>query len=251
MNAPIEMVMICMAAFSICGYSSSAAQLPTYETPASARHGAAPAPTERPRWHSPSAHNGPPLHVGDTVAPLHIRGLTAYGALQDISRKANLVIGLEATMYRTDKAIEFDFPGGTVTGLLDAFVAHAPDFKWQDDGGIIHVFRDGRHVPLADLVLDYPGASNAIRFDIWRSLHRRPEYIAWMNSSHCRAAERWRPWYFKYDSGPIDIPAGRVSVSQLLDYEATKTGDGFWAVLQSDSLDGPCMVAIIDWSWPD
>jgi hypothetical protein len=88
----------------------------------------------------------PPLGIGDQVGALHVQGLYPHEALADIARKANVAIGFEADIRRTDGKVAFDFPGGTVADLLNAFVAHAPDFRWQADGGIIHVHRNGVHV---------------------------------------------------------------------------------------------------------
>jgi len=206
-------------------------------------------PAAQPARLGPSLRHGPPLGITDTVGALHIRGFTATEALQDISRMADVVIGLEATTHRGDQRVEFDFSGGTVADLMNAFVAQAPGYQWQADNGIIHVFRDGEHLPLADLVLDYPGASDKTRLDIWEGLHNSPEYTAWMKSSQCYPGERLHPMFFHFDRGPIDIPPGKMTVAQLLDQVAIKTGDGFWAVLQSDPSNPVCTVGVIDWSW--
>lgn len=205
----------------------------------------------QPRSRGLSLRTGPPLGVNDRVGALHIHGFSAYGALQEISRKANVVIGVEMIVYKSDKGIQFDFPGGTVADLLNAFVSKAPDFRWQDDGGIIHVFRGGQHPALADLEVDYPGASEKSRYEIWMSLHQRPEYMGWMKSSQCHPVERLRSDYFKFDIGPIDIPAGRLTIAQVLDQAAMKSGDGFWAVLQSDPSDSVGKSRMIEWSLPD
>ncbi len=150
---------------------------------------------------------------------------------------------------KTDKSIDFDFPGGTVADLLNAFVAAAPEYRWRADGEVIHVLRSGQHVPLAGIVVDYPGATNETRFHIWRSLHDLPEYRAWLKSSQSHPGGRAQGADFKFDRGPIDIPAGRMAISHILDQAATKTGDGVWAVLQSDPSSPICSVAVVLWSW--
>lgn len=88
------------------------------------------------------------------------------------------------------------------------------------------------------------------RLSIWAQLHRLPEYITWMKTSQCREVEHVSPVFFHFDKGPVDIPAGRLTVSQLLDQVAVKSGDGFWAILQSDASEPVCKVALIDWSYP-
>lgn len=60
----------------------------------------------------PSMGKGPPLGPGDTLGALHIRGLSGYAALQDISRKANVVIGLQATMPANEKRSSLIFSEG-------------------------------------------------------------------------------------------------------------------------------------------
>lgn len=191
---------------------------------------------------------GPPLDIGDKVGAFNVQGVSAYEALQNVSRKYNIVIGLEGYVYKTDPKISLDFSGGTVADLLNAFVAQAPDYRWQNDDGIIHVFRNGGPALLASVELNYPGASGKRRYDIWREIHTLPEYVDWMKSYQCRAFDPSRLEDFRFDDGPIDIAAGKITVAQLLDQVAKKSGDGFWAVLQSDPSDGACHVSVIAWS---
>jgi hypothetical protein len=201
------------------------------------------------RFRGLNLQKGPPLGIGDTLGTFHIQGVSAYEALQFISRKYNVVIGMEGVLSKTEPKISLDFSGGTVADLLNAFVAEAPDYRWQSDDGIIHVFRSGAPATLANVVLNYPGAYEKDRYEIWRELQTLPEYVAWMKSYQCRTWRRIRPMDFKFNNGLIDVAPGQMTVAQLLDQVAKKTGDGFWAVLQSDPSDPVCHVSVIDWSW--
>jgi hypothetical protein len=221
--------------------------IPSHARQSNPQERSAAATSPRPR--GLKLRKGPPLVISDGVDAFHIQGVSAYEALQYISRKYNIVIGMEGAVYKTDPKINLDFSGGTVGDLLNAFVARAPDYRWQSDRGIIHVFRNGAPASLANVVLNYPGASGKERYEIWRTLHTLPEYVSWMKTHQCRPFERIRPLDFKFNDGPIDIAPGQMTVAQLLDQVAKKSGDGFWAVLQSDPSDSFCRVSVIDWSW--
>jgi hypothetical protein len=192
---------------------------------------------------------GPPLTISDRVEAFHIDKLSAHETLQYISRKYYIVIGVEAAVYKTDPKINVDFSGGTVRDLLNAFVAAAPDYRWQNDKAVIHVFRNGPPSPLANLSLNYPGASQKQRFEVWQTLHFLPEYLNWMKTNQCRSFERIRPLDIHFNNAPIDIAPGQMTVAQLLDQVATKSSDGFWAVLQFDPSEPGCRVSVIDRAW--
>jgi hypothetical protein len=192
---------------------------------------------------------GPPLGLSDQVGALRVEGVLPFEALQRVSRKYNVVVGIEAVTYKSDQKISLDFPGGTLADLLGAFVTQAPDYHWQNDNGIIHVFRNGASISLANVMLNYPGASQQERYLIWLGLRRLPEHVGWMKTYQCQPFARMSAFDFKFNDGPIDIPAGAVTVAQLLDQVAKKSGDGFWAILQSDPSDPVCRISVIDWSW--
>jgi hypothetical protein len=89
------------------------------------------------------------------------------------------------------------------------FTAQSPGYRWQDDDGIIHVFRNRARVGLADVVMDYPGAEEKTRLEIWRDLHLRPEYRAWVASNRCRIVDEYHAKDFvRPRNGPR-----RISVS--------------------------------------
>jgi hypothetical protein len=236
----LSMTFMCACALGLCLRADAQQPNPQQENTATSPH---------PRHSGPKLLKGPPLGIGDRVGAFHIQEVSAYEALQNVSRKYNVVIGMEGVVYKTDPKISLDFSGGTVADLLNAIVAEAPDYRWQNDDGIIHVFRNGARAPLVKLVLNYPGASQKDRYEIWREFHTLPEYVGWMKSYQCRPLERIRLVDFRFDDGPIDIAAGQMTVGQLLDQVAKKSGDGFWAVLQSDPSDPVCHVSVIDWSW--
>lgn len=207
------------------------------------------ATSTHPRFTGLNLQKGPPLAINDGVGDFHTQEVSAYEALQSISRKYNVVIGIQAAVYKTDPKVSLDFSGGTLGDLLNAFIAKAPDYRWQNDGGIIHVFRNGSPASLASVALNFPGASEKNRFGIWRILHTLPEYGDWMKTNHCQPLDQPRLQDFRFNNGPIDIPAGQMTVAQLLDRVAKQSGDGFWAVLQSDSSDSGCRVSVIDWAF--
>jgi hypothetical protein len=229
-----------------CLFSPS---LPALAQQSSPQQGNAAASSLHPRHSGLKIEKGPPLGVNGNVGAFSVQGVSAYELLQNVTRKYNIVIGMEGVMSKTDPKINLDFAGGTVANLLDAFVAAAPDYRWQNDDGIIHIFRNGAAPQLANVVLSYPGATAKLRFQIWRQIHTLPEYVGWMNSYQCRAREQSRLEDFRLDDGPIDIAAGQMTVAQLLDQGEKKSGDGFWAVLQSNPTDRGCQVSVIAWSW--
>lgn len=244
MRSAIRFMAMCMM-----GLGPYGRLLPARAQQPSQQQGNAAVTAQQPRFPGRNLQKGPPLSIDDTAAPFHVQGVAAHEALQSISRKYNVVIGVERLVYKTDPKISLDFSAGTLADLLNAFVAEARDYRWQNDGGIIHVFRNGAPASLAGVVLNFPGATGEDRYDIWRQLHRLPEYVAWMKSHQCRPFERSRPMDFSFNNGQIiDIPAGQITVAQLLDQVAKKSGDGFWAILQSDPSDPVCRVSVIDWS---
>ena len=171
----------------------------------------------------------------------------AYNALAEISQKAHIVIGVDAVQPEKEPTITLDFPGGTVADLLNAFTAQAPDYRWAEiDGGIIHVFRNHAHVSLTDVVMSYPGANDRTREEIWEDLAKRPEVEAWMNSNRCSRGELFNGKEFRRQNDPISIAPGSLTVAQLLDAVAVKSGVNYWAVLQSPPRK-PCQVYVILW----
>ena len=244
MKFAIRLVAISMMALPLYGHLLAAGAQQS-----APQQGNATATSPRPNPRILNSEKGPPLGIGDRVEALHIQGVLPFEALQYISRQHNVVIGVEGAVYKTDSKINLDFSGGTLGDLLNAFVAQAPDYRWQNDQGIIHVFRNGAPVSLANVALNFPGVSKKRRYQIWLTLRRLPEYVNWMETNQCRPFDRFRPMDFHFDDYPIDIAPGQMTVAQLLDQVAKKSGDGFWAVLQWDPSGPVCHVSVIDWSW--
>jgi hypothetical protein len=181
------------------------------------------------------------------VDALQIEEFGAYNALGEISQRAHVVIGLDAIQPRSEATITLDFPGGTVSNLLDAFVSRVPDYKWREtDGGIIHVVSSKPHDSLASVLMTYPGASKKTRQEVWRDLATRPEVESWMRTSGCARGELFNGKEFRDHNEPITIEPGRITVARLLDEAASKSGVDFWAVLQSPPGTS-CTVQIILW----
>jgi hypothetical protein len=182
------------------------------------------------------------------IGPCHIEQAGAYHALAEIADKANVPIGVEAVRPEKEPTIIIDFPGGTIADLLNAFVAKAPDYAWTETGkGIVHVSRSKGHIALLDVAMSYPGADNKTRQQIWEDLAKRPEISAWTNSARCSRREYFQGQEFKSNNGPVSIAPGYLTLEQLLDEVTIKSGDNYWAVLQSPPSAGPCEVAIILW----
>jgi len=122
-----------------------------------------------------------------------------------------------------------------------------PDYRWEEDNaGVIHVFRNNAHVSLLDVAISYPGAFKKTRREIWQDIANRPEISAWMNSSGCSRGELFNGKEFREHNDPILVDAGSITVAQLLDDVAVKSGVGYWAVLQSPPGTS-CRVDIILW----
>jgi hypothetical protein len=182
------------------------------------------------------------------VGACHIEQAGAYHALAEISEKAGVPIGVEAVLPKKEPTIVIDFPGGSAADLLNMFVAKAPDYTWADTGsGMIHVSRNNGHISLLDVVMAYPGADHKTRQQVWEDLAKRPEVSAWMNSSHCTRGELFQGGEFRSHNEPISIAPGDLTVEQLLDYVTVKSGENYWAVLQSAGPSNSCQVAIILW----
>lgn len=181
------------------------------------------------------------------LGSLRVEEFGAYNALGEISQKAGVVIGVDAVLPKAESTITLDFPGGTVANLLDMFVAAAPGYGWSAAAdGVIHVSRDGGHVSLLDVVLSYPGAVKKTRRDIWEDIGKRPEILGWLQANRCSRGELFNGKEFRDYNEPISIDAGSLTVEQLLDDVATKSGVNYWAVLQSPA-NTTCTVHIILW----
>ena len=178
---------------------------------------------------------------------MHIEQAGAYNALGEISDKAHVAIGVEAIQPMQEPTIIIEFSGGTVADLLNAFIAQAPDYEWEENSGAIHVFRKNARVSLVDVQIHYPGASKKTRHEIWDDLAKRPEISTWLNSAHCMRQEYFQGKEFRSNNDPISIVPGDRTLKQLLSEVAIKSGDNYWAVLQTPPSRGSCHIAIILW----
>jgi hypothetical protein len=182
------------------------------------------------------------------VNPCHIEQAGVFHALAEISKKANVAIGVEAILPREEPTIIIDFPGGTVADLLNAFAAQAPDYAWTDGGrGVIHVSRNTGRIPLLDVVIAYPGADKKTRQQIWEDLAKRPEVSAWFDSARCTRGELFQGGEFRNHNEVISIARANITLEQLFDEVTLKSGENFWAVLQSPPSGSSCRVALILW----
>jgi len=178
---------------------------------------------------------------------LRIEQFATYNALGEISEKAQVVIGLDAVEPKSESTINLDFPGGTVADLLNMFVGAVPEYRWwETNSGAIRVSRDGGHVSLLDVVVRYPGMLKKTRRDIWQDIAQRPEVSTWMELNKCSRGEIRNGKEFRDHNEPISIEARSLTVADLLDEVATKSGTNYWAVLRSPAGTS-CSIQIILW----
>lgn len=183
--------------------------------------------------------------AGKPIGPCHIEQFGAYHALAEIAQKADVAIGVDAIQPEEEPTIILDFPGGTVSDLLNMFLSRVPDYQWQEErDGIVYVSRRGAHVSLLDVVLSYPGAHEQTRQEISENISNIPEVAAWLNSNHCSRDQFSHGGEFKKHNGFISTESGTLTVRQLLDEVAVKSGANYWAVIQTPASK-PCGVAVI------
>jgi hypothetical protein len=182
------------------------------------------------------------------VGPHHFEQFGILNLLGQISYETGTPIGLDAVLPEKESTIAFDFPGGSVADLLNMLVAEVPDYRWEEArGGVIHFYRPGGHVGLIDVVMSYPGAVKRTRKQIWEDIASRPEISSWLSSTRCSRSEFFTGSEFRTNNDRISISSGDVTLAQLLDATAVKSGSKFWAVLQSPPSTTPCQVSIILW----
>jgi hypothetical protein len=169
--------------------------------------------------------------TSNNLAALHVEQRNADEALQYIAFKSGLIIGVENCCVSRRRQGRHRFSGGTVADLLNAFTNQAPGFRWQQDGDGIHVFRKSAAVPLADVVLAYPGANKKNRMQIWMQIHESPEVKRWVAANNCVDVGRFGPYAFlrvKNSRDSISIAPGKMTLSRLLDKTAAQTGVVFF-----------------------
>lgn len=84
------------------------------------------------------------------------------------------------------------------------------------------------------------------RREIWQDIAKSPEVAAWMNTNHCSRGELFGAKESIDKDGPISISPGIMTVAQLLDQMAVKSGINYWAVLRSDPA-GSCRIETLLW----
>jgi hypothetical protein len=190
--------------------------------------------------------SGTPVDTKQRVAPIHVEQFGVHNALRSISQKMGVPIGVEMIFEpKTEPTLNFDFPGGTVADLLNTLVSHAPGYRWDETDGMIHVFRNSTHLPIASVTMSYPGVENKSREDIWEDIAQRPEITAWLEANQCARQELFGGREFRTNNAPISIDPGTMTLAQLLDQVAVKSGVNYWAISQTPGK--PCQVSIILW----
>lgn len=179
------------------------------------------------------------------AGPMHIEEYGTYNAAEEISEKAHIAIGVEAIQPAKERTVVLNFQGGTVGDLLNMLTATSQDYSWDEtEGGVIHLARTGARVALLDVTISYPGAYKKTRQEIWENITDIPEISAWMKSNACSRQQFLNGKEFKKYNDPIYIAPGSMTVRQLLDTVAVKSGSNYWAVLQSPPTTGDCHITI-------
>jgi len=180
------------------------------------------------------------------VAACHIEQFGVDNTVREIADLAHVPIGVESVFDpKTEPKIKIHFRGGRLANLLDRLVSQAPEYRWTEDDGIIHVLWHGAHLPLANVAMSYPGVRDKTKLEIWQDLAARPEVKAWLDSNHCSRQEAFS---ITGATGTtphvrISIEAGSITLARLLDQAAIKSGENFWKIVQSPP-GKPCVVGI-------
>jgi hypothetical protein len=179
------------------------------------------------------------------VDAFHIEQFGVYHALAEISQKAGIGIGVDAVQPDHEPTIVFDFPGGTVSDLLNLFLSQGPEYEWHESqSSMIHVSRRGSHVSLLDVQLSLQSSQKATRQEISEGLNSIPEITNWLNSNRCSRDQFTQGGEFRTHNDPISLPARTLTLEELLDEIALRSGSNYWAVLQNHT-DGACHVTIL------
>lgn len=184
---------------------------------------------------------------GSHVEPYRIASPDVSDAFHQIAGKSHVPIGVEGIFnYHTEPTIKIEFPGGTLADLLNRLVSQAPNYQWKEEDGIIRVLWHGTHLPIANVVIAYPGAHDKTVEAIYWDLGTLPELRAWLRSDHCSLLHgvigaQLGTW----DDRRISIDAGSMRLRELLDRVAIKSGGNYWAIVRSSAADQQCWVSIL------
>jgi hypothetical protein len=182
------------------------------------------------------------------LGQMRIEQYGVYNAAGEIAQKAHVPIGVDAILPAKESNVVLDFQGGTVADLLNMLISRAPDYGWEEaDDGVIHVFRKSAQVSLLDMVMYYPGAEKKTRHEIWDDLSNRPEISQWLKANNCSRQEFFAGNEFRSNNEPISIAPGTITVRQLFDEVAVKSGSNSWVVLQSPLSGASCHVSLMLW----
>jgi len=182
-----------------------------------------------------------------TIGKMHIESFGAAGALFWVSQDAHVPVGVEAVFdHDTEPTVDIDFPGGTVADLLNMVVSQAPEYRWIEDEGIVHAYWKSTHLPIGDIMISYPGVRNKTREQVWDEIVKRPEVSGWLDANHCERNDFFTGKEFRNHNGPISIEPGSRTLAQLLDEVAIKSGENYWAIIQTPETK-PCRVNLRLW----
>ena len=195
--------------------------------------------------HARSAiYRGPGQATGlldNKVGKIHIEEYAARDILHKISREAHIPIGFQSVEQpaKGGGSSVIELLGGTVREVLDAFVSQFPGYQWSEDDGVVHIIWHGTHLPIADIAIFYPGVEDVTLGEIWGHFGEIPELKAWLAANNCSypafviGSELYTPPGVKKQIPRFSIDGGPITLAQLLDQIAIKSGENFWAIVQT------------------
>jgi hypothetical protein len=183
------------------------------------------------------------------IEAMHVEELGVPAVLREVSRETGLSIGVEMdVLFGTEKRIEFNFPGGTLTDLARFCAALIPNASWRIANDRTLVFSEsGDATILAAVPLNYPGVSSVTRKQVWSDLANRPELENWLHSHNCQRLDIFRGYEWRGDRPSISIPKGKISLEDLLETAAINSDARYWSILRN-TRENKCEIIITLWS---
>ncbi len=188
------------------------------------------------------------------VAAIRIEELGVPAVLREVSRQAQVTIGLEMDLIMgKEKRIELNFPGGPIADLANmcASLLQGASWKTVDDRSIV-ISQPGKASVLAAVSMEYPGFTNATREKVWSDLmwsdhlSNRPEIEGWLRSEKCGALTLLRGHEWQGDGQTISIPRGSISLEHLLATAASSSDSHYWSILKN-TREGQCEILVTLW----
>jgi hypothetical protein len=188
------------------------------------------------------------------VEAMHIEELGVPAALREISRQANVTIGLEMDlMLGKEQHIQLNFPGGTITDLANMCTSLLQGASWKIvDNRSIVISQPGKASVLSAVSIEYAGVTNATRQKIWSGLvwsdhlSNHPEIEDWLRAEKCTTLTLLRGHEWHGDRQTISIPRGSMSLERLLATAASNSDAHYWSILKN-TREEQCEILVTLW----